>query len=290
MNFQTQAEKYMKEISLDVRPATLHVYRSMLDAQLLPALGAEELEGIGNKTAKMLVQRLTAAGKSPATIRLAVCLMKQVLASATNDEGDALFPRQWNAKFIKAPKVTDQKAPVCALESAQRAVAGSEGQIRVLVALLGGSGLRVGEALAVTVQNGPGNVWDPITATISVTSTETPAGLQNEPKTDAGKRVVDLHPDLNRLMLELARPEGQPLFTVSERTARRRLAKLGVPGFHSMRRMRLKYLDNQNVPRSLVKFWAGHAAGDVTERYMQGGSELNQRKDWTEKAGLGFQL
>lgn len=28
----------------------------------------------------------------------------------------------------------------------------------------------------------------------------------------------------------------------------------------------------------------------LTERYMQGGAELNQRKDWTERAGLGFQI
>src|SRR5271154_5352546 len=108
VNFQTQAEKYMVDIANDVLPATLHVYRSILDAQLLPAIGGEALEGIGNKTAKMLVLRLSAAGLSPATIRLAVTVMKQVLASATNDEGDLLFPRQWNPKFIKAPKVTGQ--------------------------------------------------------------------------------------------------------------------------------------------------------------------------------------
>lgn len=288
--FREQAEKYMLDIASDVRPATLHVYCSMLDAQLLPALGEEELGSIGNKTAKMLVQRLTAAGKSPATIRLAVCLMKQVLASATNDEGDALFPRQWNAKFIKVPKVTDQKAPVCALESAQRAFTCSEGQIRVLVALLGGSGLRIGEALAVTVQSGFGNVWDSLGATITVGATQTPSGLQNEPKTDAGRRVVDLHPSLNALLLSLARAPGERLFPISYRTALRKLKGLGVPGCHSMRRMRLTYLDSQNVPRSTVEYWAGHAAVGITERYLKGGNEIAQRKDWTERAGLGFQL
>jgi integrase len=288
--FREQAEKYMLDIASDVRPATLHVYRSMLDAQLLPALGEEALEGIGNKTAKMLVQRLTSAGKSPATIRLAVCLMKQVLASATNDEGDALFPRQWNAKFIKAPKVSDQKAPVCALEGTQKALMCSEGHIRALVALLGGSGLRIGEALAVTVQNGPGNVWDARTATITVGATQTPSGLQNEPKTDAGKRVIDLHANLNRLLTELGRAPGERLFPISYRTALRKLKGLGVPGCHSMRRMRLTYLDSQNVPRSTVEYWAGHAAANVTERYLKGGAEIAQRKDWTERAGLGFQL
>jgi integrase len=290
MDFQTQAEKYMSDIAEDVRPATLHVYRSILDAQLLPAIGRVELEGIGNKTAKMLVLRLSAAGLSPATIRLAVTVMKQVLASATNEEGDILHPRQWNPKFIKAPKVSGQKAPVMGLDGTQDALGRSDGQIRALVALLGGTGLRIGEALAVTVQNGPGNVWDAATATITIKATQTPSGLQNTPKTDAGNRVVDLHPSLNNALCSLLRPEGQLLFTISERTARRKLAALGIPGFHSMRRMRITHLESVNVPRMLVKFWAGHAAGDITERYTKVGAEVATRKDWTERAGLGFQL
>lgn len=294
MNFTDQAEKYMTDIAQDVRPATLHVYRSILDSQLIPAIGGEELSSIGNATAKRLVQTLSGKGLRPATVRLAVGVMKAVLASAVHEDGpragDPLFPVQWNAKFIKAPKVGEQKAPVCALESAQTALTCSQGQIKVLIALLGGTGLRIGEALAVTVQNGAGNVWDAATATITVGATQTPSGLQNEPKTTAGKRVIDLPASLNDLLCSLVRPAGQLLFTIHERTARRHLAKLGVHGFHSMRRMRLKHLDNQNVPRSLVKFWAGHAAGDVTERYMRGGAEMTERKDWTEKAGLGFQL
>lgn len=288
--FGEQAERYMLDIASDVRPATLHVYRSILDAQLIPAIGRETLEGIGNKTAKMLVLRLSAAGLSPATIRLAVTVMKQVLASATNEEGELLHPRMWNAKFIKSPKVSHQNAPVMALEGTQEALQRSQGQIRALIALLGGTGLRIGEALAVIVSSGSGNVWDAITATITVRATQTPSGLQNEPKTDAGNRVVDLHPSLNDILCSLGRPEGQLLFTISERTARRKLVALGIPGFHSMRRMRITYLESVNVPRMLVKFWAGHAAEDITERYTKVGGEVATRKDWTERAGLGFQL
>lgn len=292
--FREQAEKYLAEIASDVRPATLHVYRSILDARLIPAIGGDDLSSIGNATAKSLVLALQKAGLSPATIRLAVTLMKQVLASAVVESGpnagDALYQRQWNAKFIKAPKVSDQRVPVCALEGAGAAVACSTGQIAALIALLGGTGLRVGEALAVRVQKGAGNVWDPVGATITVTSTETPSGLQDEPKTRAGNRTVDLSKALNDFLCGLGRPEGEPLFTMSERTARRALAKLGIPGFHSLRRMRITYLEGISAPRMLVKYWAGHAAGDITERYTKVGSEIAQRKDWSERAGLGFQL
>jgi integrase len=288
--FREQAECYILDIASDVRPATLHVYRSILDAQLIPAIGGMELEGIGNKTAKMLVGRLTEARLSPATIRLAVTVMKQILASATDDEGDPLYPRQWNSKFIKAPKVSGQKAPVMALEGTSEAIAKADPQTRALIALLGGTGLRIGEALAISVGEGIGNVWNASDATITIRATQTPSGLQNEPKTAAGRRVVDLHPSLNEVLCSLGRPAGQPLFTLSHSTARRRLTALGVPGFHSMRRMRITHLQNKNTPLMLIKFWVGHAAGDISEKYTKFGAEIESRKDWVNTAGLGFNL
>jgi hypothetical protein len=40
----------------------------------------------------------------------------------------------------------------------------------------------------------------------------------------------------------------------------------------------------------LIKFWNGHAAGDITERYTKVGSEIQARKEQAAKAGLGFKL
>lgn len=84
--------------------------------------------------------------------------------------------------------------------------------------------------------------------------------------------------------------ELKPMFTISERTLRQRLAELGIPGFHSLRRYRITHLQGQNVPATLTKFWAGHAAGDVTERYTKVGAQIEERRTWSEKAGLGFSL
>ena len=110
--------------------------------------------------------------------------------------------------------------------------------------------------------------------------------LQQAPKTAAGVRTVDLHPDINNALASL--PDGK--FARSEDTYRRQIEKLGIPGFHSLRRARITHLQNENVPAMLIKFWAGHAAGDITERYTKIGSEISARKDWSEKAGLGFAL
>src|SRR5271157_2131710 len=102
MTFQSQAETFMSEIahrkSDPVRTNTLHVYRSLLDARILPAIGGVDMTDVNNKTAKLLVGRLTEAHLSPATISLAVSLVKQIVKSAVDEDGNQLYPRTWNTR------------------------------------------------------------------------------------------------------------------------------------------------------------------------------------------------
>ena len=159
-------------------------------------------------------------------------------------------------------------------------------ELRALIALLAGTGLRIGEALAI----GHGNVWDPMQGSITVSGTLVNGTFQPAPKTQAGNRIVDLDPELNRLLLSIFGETDGRLFPSSEDTYRRRIGELGIPGFHSLRRFRITYLQGANVPPTLVKFWSGHAAGDVSERYTKFGAQIEERKTWSERAGLGFQL
>lgn len=84
--------------------------------------------------------------------------------------------------------------------------------------------------------------------------------------------------------------ELKSMFTSSEDNLRRQLVVLNIPGFHSLRRFRITHLQSMNVPTVLTKFWAGHAASDMTERYTKMGAQIEERRIWSEKAGLGFQL
>jgi integrase len=112
--------------------------------------------------------------------------------------------------------------------------------------------------------------------------------FQPSPKTKAGKRTVDLAPEVNALLRSLfANTEGA-LFPKSEDTYRRKFKALGIEGFHALRRFRITHLQLANVPESLTKFWAGHAGKDITARYTKVGAEIDARKDWSEKAGTGF--
>lgn len=293
MNFRQQAENYMSEIATRTRPNTVHVYRSLLDARILPAIGREDLANVNNKTAKLLVGRLAEAQLSPATINLAVTLVKQIVKSAVDEEGNQLYPRTWNPDFIKAPRVDPdaQKTPITPSQTLTEAITATKGEVRALVALLAGTGLRIGEALAIEVgETGQNTVWDPEAGTITVRSIVVDGKTQPAPKTRAGKRTVDLDVELNQLLKAELSAEPGRVFHSSETTLRRRLAALGIHGFHSMRRFRITHLQGQSVPTPLVKFWAGHAAADVTERYTKMGSQIAERKDWSERAGLGFQL
>lgn len=292
LNFQSQAERYLVEIATrkrkPVKPNTLQVYRSILDARILPTIGKEDLADVDNQTAKLLVDRLTEAQLRPATINLAVTLVKQVVASAADEKGNQLYPRTWNTSFIQTPEIdpTSQKAPICALETLQEAVRGTSGEIKALIALLAGTGLRIGEALGI----GLGNVWDPIQGSVTVSGTLVMGKFQPSPKTKAGKRVVDLPPAVNDLLkAELGTPVGA-MFKTHHRTLRRRLSDRGIEGFHSLRRFRITHLQSASAPTSLIKFWAGHAAGDITERYTKMGAQVLERKDWSVRAGLGFEL
>jgi integrase len=287
LTFAEQAEAYMADIASVARLNTLRVYRSTLNNRILPALGGLEMEQVDNKAVKSLVSCLTEANLSPATIGLTVTLVKQIVKSAVDERGNPRYPVQWNGSYIKAPKIdpTAQEAPICPIETLQEALERTSGPLKALLLLLAASGLRIGEALGI----GHGNAWDPESGTITVIGTMVRGEFQGAPKTKAGKRVVDLDPAINSALKALL-PEGGILFPLSEDTYRNRMEELGIPGFHSLRRFRITHLRMNETPESLVKFWAGHAAKDVTERYTIVKSQIQARKDWSEKVGLGFEL
>ena len=54
--------------------------------------------------------------------------------------------------------------------------------------------------------------------------------------------------------------------------------------------LRSPHLECQGVPDGLSRFWAGHAAKDVHQSYVRLGENLEVRKFWAEKAGIGFEL
>jgi integrase len=124
-----------------------------VDKWLNPNLGDLLLSSVNNATAKALVAKMHDAGLSPKTINNYFGLVKQIVASAIDDNGEEMFPRKWNHDFIDLPVVEDQYQPCFPAPMMSAIVQNADGQEQALYALLAGTGLRIGEALGLEVRH-----------------------------------------------------------------------------------------------------------------------------------------
>jgi integrase len=298
ITFGQQAKRFMEDgvnrTKRPFRPNTARAYQSHLNNHLISILGDLPLEVVKNKALKEINTALMAKGLKPSTISANLTLIKQIVGSAVDDEGELLHPRQWNSKHIDAPVVENLKQPTVTPEQVTEAIRRAIPNDRALYAILAGSGLRIAEAMALHsgVDDGQHTYWDSAQSKIIVRD-QLSRDVYGPPKTKAGVREVDLCQELNKFLLDIGTPTDVSylLFTGSENGYRDRLQKNGIiGGFHVFRRFRETYLENNSVPRMLMKFWTGHAAADISERYIKMGSEIEVRKAQAERVGLGFQL
>jgi integrase len=305
MTFKIQAETFLASIQNrrrnPARVATVKAYRSFLNVHILPLIGEKQLKDVENGTLKGLVVELTKAGLKPASITSIVSVVKQVVGSAVDENGNQLYPRKWNNDFLDLPviKLAEQDAPIVPVKTLERALVRANGQDKALYALLAGTGLRVGEALALMVgpDDGKNSFWQPEAGLLTIRTTLTNGKIQDAPKTEAGVRLVDLDPQLNDFLLSHLETAPGLLFKsekgglVRTNTAYEHLEDAGIKeGFHSFRRFRITHLESVGVPPGLQRFWTGHAAEDVHQNYIKFGEKIEERKTWAIRAGLGFAL
>jgi integrase len=308
---QQQAEVFLSQIETrrrsPVKASTARAYRVHLNAWILPLLGSEDLAKVENGVVKAFLRKLSEARLAPATINAIFSTLKQVVASAVDENGNQLYQRVWNPDFIDLPVIAkaSQTTPVSTPQSIQEAISRAKGQERALYALLAGSGLRVGEALALRYgpDNGKDSYWAPETGVLIVRTTlNTASGaVQDSPKTEAGKREVDICPELNEFLCALLTGDNTPsqalVFQAANggpvrfNTLRDHALQSGIdPRFHALRRFRITHMESVGVPSGLQRFWSGHAAKDTHESYIRMGEKIQERKEWAVKAGLGFKL
>jgi integrase len=284
-----------------IKPATAVGYQSYLGKWLEPNLGDVPLSQVDNKTIRGLVTKLAEAKLAPKTIVDIVAVAKIVVASARDDNGKRLYPREWNHEFIDLPvvKSKDQDTPTVEAGEISDILSKAGGRYRVLYALLAGTGLRIGEALAIRVED-----YSEDHTTISSDCKTIHVrksvwrGKEQAPKTDNAIRDVDVHSSLAAILEEFIGSRtsgflfqtngGKPL--TQRNIMRDSLHKLGVRGFHAFRRFRVTHLRDQGTPEDILRFWIGHADQSVTDRYSKMSKRIQSRKEWAEKAGLGFDL
>lgn len=176
-------------------------------------IGKTPLVDIKNEVAKQLVIKMRAANLSDKTIVNYIRVLQSVIASVINDEGEQVHPRTWNSHFIGLPVVNPKKQnrPTRTAKEIEKILATVAGRYRVLYALLAGSGLRIGEALAIRL--GPlSDEYSTISDDCSTIYIRQAIwrGKEQDPKTDAAVRDVDVPKELAALLSEFVgdRKEG----------------------------------------------------------------------------------
>jgi len=303
ITFKQQAKEWLNHVQTrkrkPIKPATAKSWENCLDKWVNPFMGDMPLSSVGNLAAKGLVARMVVENRAPKTIKNVIQVVKMVVASAINEDGDQVYPRKWNHDFIDLPEVTDQHTPTFSAEVVQEIVSSAREQYQMLYSLLAGTGMRMGEVSGLEIEKHISQDATTIKIQQSVWS-----GSVQTPKTRNAVREIDLPSNLAHMLLEFIGQRtsgflfqsrtGEPLCqtNVLKRSLHPILESMKHPkaGFHAFRRFRVSWLRKNRAPEDLIRFWLGHANQTVTDGYSKLSGDTEFRKECAEKNGVGFKL
>jgi hypothetical protein len=304
LTFKEQGEFWLRSLANrkrnPVEQTTIDTRRYALDKWIYPTLGNVYLAEINNHTLKDLVERM-AESLSPASIRDYSNIVKAVVASAIDENGEEKFPRKWNDHYIDAPIVKQQRQPTSTCAGVSDILLFARGQYRMLYALLAGCGpLRAGEALGLEIDKHISSDF----RTLSIVQKAKRGEIQSFLKTKNGVREIDLCTPLANMLRDYVGARSTGLLFHSSTGAQllqsNALSDSLHPlldyiahdrgGFNIFRRFRLTHLEKSGCPDALKHFWSGHAPKHISERYVKLGQDRDFRLMWAEKIGLGFEL
>ncbi len=181
-------------------------------------------------------------------------------------------------------------------EQLKQIIEATEGQYRVLFALLAGTGMRIGEAAGLHVDDLDlhncviyvrRGVWN---------------GQEQSPKTKNSVREIDIDTNLPEVLKQHVGDRGAGRFfearngspisgtNILKRVLHPLLKRLGIPkaGLHAFRHSRVTMLRKRGTPEDLQKQWIGHSSLRTTDRYSHTHEELEYRRLAASKAGLNL--
>jgi integrase len=268
--------------------STQKAYKGLWRKWINPRLRTRKISAFTPLEMKKFIKELRTNKLADKTVTLVVTLVRSIIRSVRDDQGNRVFATQYDADFIDLPEVRkrDQKTPSITREQLEAAIA-SEDETALLLIFLASTGLRIGEALAVR----PGNLQDEVShywaGAVYVRTQQRGGPL----KTDASRREVEVSTEVHGYLAKHLDPKSEYLFSRSEAWYRERLKERGVPGFHSARRFYRTTLSDSDAPYIVQKFWMGHEVGDdVSERYDKLASSATKRREVRNRVDKGFSL
>src|SRR2546430_4566752 len=249
---------------------------------------------------KGLVTKMTDVGLSAKMVSNVVQVVKMVVASTVNENGEQVHPRTWNHDFIDLPEIKDQRQPTFTSEAMKAITARSEEREQMLYVLLGATGMRVGEALGIEIDKHLSDSF----STLLIRQKVWNGRVQSFLKTENGVRDIDMHPSVAEMLKKFVggRNSGflfcsknrNPLLqsNILRLSLHPILEELKQPksGAHAFRRFRTTWLRKRHAPEDLIRFWLGHADKTVTDGYSKLKDDVTIRKKVAEQMGIGFEL
>jgi len=315
LTFGEQAVVYIEQLKSrnrrPIRRKTLECYQNALDTHLVPLIGDVPLADVNNSVFKHVVATMVTKrhsikkecpkGKpySPETINTITKVMKEVVESLLDENGEPIYPRKWNNDFADLPIIhrSEQKRPSMTVAELEQGLARSKSGKRHLFALLAVTGLRISEALGLEARHVSSDGL-----LIQVRQTLDGTNIQQVTKTENGKRDVDIAPEFAAVLARFAASHPGFLFATStgrpmtQRNALRYMAaKFGPGGFHRLRRFRTERLREGGAPRFLENHWLGWTASDdragMGDLYGRGLLDNDAyKREFAAKIGVGFSL
>jgi len=314
VTFQKQAMHWLEQVKTRKRKpianSTLDLWDGCLRNWLNPQIGNLPLSEINNAVLKTVVAKMSEGGLSPKTIENYTQAVKMVVASAVDKEGEEIYPRKWNNKFVDMPLVekAKQNTPCFSLEVMSGLAVWKKERERMVFILCGAAGLRIGEALGLEIDKH----ISPDFLTISIEQKARHCKIEKRLKTMSASRQVDLHPAIASILIKFAGKRktgflfcsrnGKPLGSscILRRHLHPALKQLGFinpftgthkAGHHAFRRFRNTHLRNRTeCPEGIRNYWMGHADESMSDLYDKIKEDVEFRRKWAKKCGFGFEL
>lgn len=270
-----------------MRSGSRRVYRGAIRKHLEPAIGDLSLTAIDATAVQELVGVLHARGLAPATIGTIVGRLREILMDARK-RGYAAHVIGRRAIKLPSEQKAEREQRHIGPEELARILGASTGERRVLWAILGLAGLRIGEALGLT--------WENVGAGSGALNVRQAAGNGDiaPTKTKTARREVPLLPELAAILTEYRAEignatglifqtrSGRPRRAddVRRRWLRPLLKELGLrpAGSHAFRHGLPGRLDALGLSPAAIQRFMGHASLAMTEKYLhRSASDLREQ-------------
>ncbi len=141
---------------------------------------------------------MAAAGLSAKTIVNYTQVVKFVVASAIDEDGEQIYPRKWNHDFVGLPVVKKEKQhrPTVTEAELGEILTSAKGRYNMLFTLQAGTGLLIGEALALK------NTDVSSDCRVLFVGRSIWHGKEQQPETPSAIRDVDIAEPLARLLTQ----------------------------------------------------------------------------------------